>query len=384
MMHAFWQLDTLQREARGLTDEFQRVLPERAARSGLVPRHRLLDQQVDALAVDYLAIIDRYPEPEGLRPSAQQAALAAFRQVHERLNSLSAEMERFFEQYAAEFRAIGVQKGKLQRQKDQAATALRHAHEAATGLRAQGLESRSVDDALTAARTAARALDDWTPERGVDDFVGLTRLVVEASERAVKAASEFPDKVHRVQRRVPSLRTRLEAIDTRSSALEGTLTALRRDFAVEDWRDLEAQPDRVDSLARSARAGVTRLEAAVQDEDWDTALHELDSAERLLDQADGAVDAPHRRLTLLLEVKADPKPALRRARFRLRDAQMLVTHSGLEPTLARELDGLAVRLDRARGLLAGMHPSYWALLIELERIELAVAGVVQRHRERLQ
>ena len=73
---------------------------------------------------------------------------------------------------------------------------------------------------------------------------------------------------------------------------------------------------------------------------------------------------------------------MRQVRFRLRDAQLMVTN-GRKPggdAVGRELDGLARRLDGLRSGLQGVHPDYWALLQEADRITDAVKAQVERFR----
>jgi hypothetical protein len=48
LQDAFWQLDTAQRIAKGYVEQYVTLLPGRARTSGVVPRHRILDEAANA------------------------------------------------------------------------------------------------------------------------------------------------------------------------------------------------------------------------------------------------------------------------------------------------------------------------------------------------
>ena len=381
---AFFSIDQAQRSVRASVDAYRQFLPERAARSGLIPRHQVLDQRAEEQVADYLAVVDRLSKFRELSEPALRQAGYECDQLASKLHEAASEFDRFQETFSAELDLVGRERRRIGELQRSAASAVAEAQRLWGELRAQRLESEIADAALAKARVVQRGVDAWTPGEGmsrlhervalVDSFVAEVRAEVE----------NFPKQVDRVRRRGLALQTRLDAIETRSRAIEEDLRSLRREFSIANWRDLDGCDRLVGDLIVEGRGAVDLLVAAVARQAWRDALRRLDESERIVDAADSAVDAPRRRLDVLRQIKIDPSFRLGRARFALKDAQVLVVNGPVRDTgdIAAELDGFARRLDGLRALTDEVHPDYWSILGGAEQIEREIATQVARYRER--
>lgn len=383
LMDAFLQLDTAQRTAKGYADKYAEVLPRRAQTSGLVPRFRILDEAAHAHVAEYLKVLDTHPLAPNMRPEAANAALQAFRYLEPRLRRVAGDIDQFILDYDAEFRRVGRELASYEREKEAARTALQRATAVWQSLRSQGFESRHADEGLAKARVAGRAVEAWLPERGFDELRKTTSLLMGFVDDVERVAAEFPGLVRRAQRRAPALKTRVEAISTRANRIPEDLGALRREFSGGNWADLDMNEERVRELLDQVQGLMSRFQLALTEERWNEALVELEQTELALASADQAVDAPRDRLFALREFKADPKPQLDRARFAIRDAQMLVVRGpeGSTSVAAKQLDRLVLRIGSVGEGLAGVHPDYWAALVELQQVRSDVKMIVSRYRQ---
>lgn len=379
---AFLQLDSLQREAKVMVSSYRTYLPERARTSSLVPRHLELDQKADARVAEYLSVLDQFPMVEKLRAPALAERHRAYKDLEPRLLAIQAEIHDFLSRYGAEFERVGAEVAKVDKHKAAASTALMRAHASWKQLRQQGFDSAEADRALAKARVAGRAVEAWTPQRGVKVLEDNADLVKQFAETVESVARGFPDRVRRAQNRSTSLRTRVEAISTRAESIPEVLRRLRREFSEGNWRDLEGQELHVAELIQNTAGSMARFEHAMAGHRWDESFVALEETEAALHAADEAVDAPGDRLRALREFKDDPKPEIDKVRFAIRDAQLLVMTGSVElrADYARELDGLVHRLDHLGHRLDGVHPNYWAALTELDRLQGAAKELVGRYR----
>jgi hypothetical protein len=179
------------------------------------------------------------------------------------------------------------------------------------------------------------------------------------------------------------VRTAADGVESRLERVPADLAVLRREFSIGNWRDLESVEQTVRDQLALARGKLHDFDRLVEaGADWALPLRLLDEARTALDTAKTQVGAPAERLTALREVKADPEALMRQVRFRLRDAQLMVTN-GRKPggdRVGRELDTLARRLDGLRSGLHGVHPDYWSLLQEADRITASIKAQVERFR----
>ncbi len=379
----FQHLDSSQRTLRGMVERFEAYLPERAAVSGLVPRFRVLDREADELIGEYLATLDQHPFDEGLDARALGAAHRAYADVGPRLAKHADALDQVLLDYDNELTRIGRQVQRGRELKEAAAAHTARVAAAAATLRGTGLEVPELNDLLARTRAAALAANDWQPASGFPVLEQARAELEGLASAAEKLAEDYPQRVEKARTRRTSLRTAVEAVESRLDKMPADLAVLRREFSIGNWRDLEPGEQVVREQVEIARTRLRDFDRLVEaGADWTLPLRLLDEARAALDVAKAQVGAPAARLAALREVKADPEALMRTVRFRLRDAQLLVTNTpkpGRE-SVARELDALARRLDGLRSGLQGPHPDYWALLQEADRITAAVRAQVDRYR----
>ncbi|WP_137292826.1 hypothetical protein [Nocardioides dongxiaopingii] len=383
LMLDFQHLDSSQRTLRGMVESFQAYLPQRAAASGLVPRFRVLDAEAEKLILEYLDVLDQHPFDATSDVAKLGAAHRAYAATGPRIAKHADAMDQVVSDYDAELTRIGqqVQRGRALR--EGAAALAGRVAAAATRLREGGLEVPELNGLLARTRAAAVTANDWQPASGFPVLEQAAAELEVLARETEKLAEEYPQRVAKARTRRSSLSTRVQAVESRRDRIPETLAVLRREFSLGNWRDLDDAADRVDAALTEARTKLHDFDRLVDaGADWALPLRLLDEVRVALDTAGGLVDAPMTRLTALREVKADPEALLRRVRFRLRDAQLLVTHQPKAggDAVARDLDVLARRLDGLRSSLEGVHPDYWALLGEAGRIEDAVKQQVERFR----
>jgi hypothetical protein len=379
----FQHLDSSQRTLRGMVESFQAYLPERAASSGLVPRFRVIDREAEALIAEYLQVLDEHPFDDHLDQRALGAAHRAYADVGPRLAKHADAMDQVVLDYDAELTRIGQQVKRGRELKEAAAGQARRVAAAAATLRETGLEVPELNNVLARTRAAALAASEWQPATG---FPALEQAGVELAglaDAAEALARDYPQRVAKARTRRTSLRTAADGVESRLGRVPDDLAVLRREFSIGNWRDLESVETAVREQLALARGKLHDFDRLVEaGADWALPLRLLDEARTALDTAKTQVGAPAQRLAALREVKADPEALMRQVRFRLRDAQLMVTN-GRKPggdRVGRELDTLARRLDGLRSGLQGVHPDYWALLQEADRITAAVKAQVERFR----
>lgn len=379
----FQHLDHSQRTLRGMVDSFQAYLPERAASSGLVPRFRVLDQEAEGLIAQYLQTLDQHPFDEALDQRRLGDAHRAYAEVGPKLAKHADALDQVVLDYDGELTRIGQQVQRGRDLKEKATALTKRIAAAATRLRETGLEVPELNDVLGRTRAAAVAASEWQPASGFDVLerarAELDTLAVEAE----KLADDYPERVAKARTRRTSLRTAVDAVESRLDRAHDDLAVLRREFSLGNWRDLEEVERAVHEQVALARGKLHDFDRLVEaGADWSLPLRLLEEARAALDSAKANVDGPGDRLEALRAVKANPEELLRKVRFRLRDAQLLVTNTPKQgrESVARELDALARRLDGLRSGLGATHPDYWALLQEADRITDTVKAQVERFR----
>lgn len=381
---AFWQLDSCQRFARAQVEAYSEHLPERAKRSRLRPGFRALDQKAELCVADYLSVVDSFPMEPGMRERALGAARQAFRRVEPLLRAIAAELDGFMSSYSAEFALVGEQLLKVEEQKLLARKAVEEALADWEKLRRESLGSASADTALAKARDALRGVDAWQPVSGLPKLQEMVAVVQGFAGDLRRIATEYPGQVGRAQGRLPSMRTRVAAITTRSAGIAECLGVLRREFSLGNWNDLESQEQVVASELARARTLLDQLQEALGRGAWEEAIPLLTEAESVLESTDDAVDAPRERLRVLRVFREDPAARVERTRFALKDAQLLIVNGPVRDAkdLATRLDTLALRLKAVGPALEGVHPNYWAILADIDQIERLVRDVVASYRAR--
>ena len=382
---AFWQLDSSQRFARAQVQAYAEHLPERAKRSGLQARFLVVDEKTEQYVAEYLAVIDRFPMEPKMRERTLAAAQQAFRHLEPLLRAVTEELDGFVTSHSAELALVGEQLRKVDEQKRLAREAAESAEAQWEKLRKDGLGSAFAESALTNLRAAIQGVDAWDPAAGVAELEEMADVARGFAADLRKIAIEYPRQIERVRHRVPSLRTRIDAITTRTAGIASCLGDLRREFSLGNWKDLDGQDQLVAKELATARMLVDRLQESISSESWEEALTLLTEVESTLARADDAVDAPRERLAVLRDFRADPEARLDRTRFVIKDAQRMVVSGPVRNTtdIASRLDGLALRLDRVRPALEGLHPNYWSILTDVDEIERQVREVVARYRHRV-
>ncbi|RIJ79165.1 hypothetical protein D1871_00115 [Nakamurella silvestris] len=377
---AFLDLDTRQRyvseavDAIGALRDTGSYAAALTGRGGLESAWDAIEQRCFAASSHYLAVAQQYP-PESAGSHSQQAA-TAYGQVHLELAQAAGEIDAF---YQANRQALD--------HANQAVAATPAVARAARELAAGALERALGDAAVAGYPSVVRAQQDLDQACATLDrasSVADTRRAAEevtakahALDGAVKAAGGAGQAARTA---LSSVRTRIDALNTRTGRLAETNSALLREFSAASSRDL------------SANIGLARQHLAEGEQDWqaardllgrgdaEQALARLHDARNHLAESETAARALTDRLDALREVKADPEGAVKKVRFKIRDAQRLVVDRGLIPEWGSVLDSQMARLDRAVDGLTGVHPDYWSYLSELGAITAFVSGVVDRVR----
>ena len=196
----------------------------------------------------------------------------------------------------------------------------------------------------------ARALTAFDQGAGLRDRQSAAAAVLSSARRLEQLLAEAPAFADRAQQVIRSVETRRSAVSTRSAQLPDTLSALRREFSADCSLDLQRNGSVVDERLEHADAELAAARAMV-DAAPDQAIGRADAARDDLAVAEKAVDAVLDRLRLLREVRADPRGAEQRVRFRLRDAQLFAVNHRLVDEWGSVLDAQADRIERAEGEL---------------------------------
>lgn len=383
MLEGFRRLDYSQRHVGGLIESFQTYLPARAAASGLVPRYRHLSQEADALVAQYLGILDHFPFDQARLPQHFEAAQRAYRDIGPRLAAQADALDQLLLDYDAEFTRAGREAGRARQVRDDVAVQARRVADAVATLRQAEAEPQQLSSLLASTKQYAVQASDWQPQQGVPALERIRDAIQALADDAARLAVDFPQRIAKARTRRASLRTVVQSVESRMERLPDDFAALRREFSLGNWQDLDGAAVRAEKRLTAAREALLEFDRLVDaGADWARPLELLDTARKALDDAGREVDGPGERLRTIREFKRDPEEVLKRTRFRLRDAQLLVVHSPRRggEAVAAALDALAVRVDRIRSGLTGVHPDYWAALTEAERIESEVRAQVERYR----
>ena len=169
-------------------------------------------------------------------------------------------------------------------------------------------------------------------------------------------------------------------VPTSADVIGGIAAAVR---GLGRTQDLTGVDRRAQAGLDQARAEWEEAGKTLQAGKAEQAADHLARAREHLSAAEADASALTERLRLLRETKADPQQAAKQARFKVRDAQLLVVGKGLVPQWGSVLDAQVERIDRAVADLVGPHPNYWAYLQTLDAVESFVRDVVDRIRGEL-
>jgi chromosome segregation ATPase len=258
----------------------------------------------------------------------------------------------------------------------------------------------AASNALDAARAArlgaddlARRLASLSPllallgegagKHGVRTMLRTAAEAQRIAEEIRAEAVKLPEQAREIDKRLASLSTRTQALQTRSANIGPVLSELRRRFSTACWQDLQNVPEQTEAAVRSAQTRLAQASKARDEQRWEDATGLLATIRDLLNTADGSVAVVNDRLHDLNEAQRAPEAEIERTRFALRDAQRLAMagRSAPDPRHAAPLDAAVTRLDRAAAALTGRHPDYWHFLTELAGVRETATQVVAAIRE---
>lgn len=383
---ALIDLDTRQ----GYVDDALRAGREFAADG---PGHRTSDleqawkpiaERCFRASAEYLDATAQYPLTDTMgRDNAAldvEAARRAFIGAHRSMADAAAEVDAFYSRHRERIEDGKRAMTAVPRQVDTARVAARTATQRAAEVAGRDpalLDLRSVGTAMDALSTAVHRLDAAGPLRNRQQ---AAVAVTEAAQAFTAALEDAPHLAERARSAIPSVRTRLDSLDTRIHRLPEALSSLWREFNQASSADLSDHGRRAERELVDARAELARAEKAVKGGDPETAQAAVTDARQLATHVGHLIDEVTGRLDHLREVKRDPRAAEHPVRFAIRDAQRLVVDRGLAGEWGSVLDAQSTRLDRAVEALIGPHPDYWAMMRELESVRSFVADVVDRVR----
>lgn len=383
---ALIDLDTRQ----GYVDDALRAGREFAADG---PGHRTtdLDQAWKPIAersfrasAEYLDATAQYPLTDATgRDNAAldvESARRAFIGAHRSMADAAAAVDAFYSRHRERIedgkRAMTAVPRQVEQARVAAQTATQRAAEVA-GRDATLLDLTSVGTAMDSLSTAVARLDAAGPLR---DRQQAAVAVTEAAQAFAAALEDAPHLAERARSAIPSVRTRLDSLDTRIHRLPDALSSLWREFNQASSDDLAQHGRRAEGELADARTQLAEAEKAVAAGDPEKAQAAVTEARRLATDVGRLTDEVTGRLEQLREAKRDPRGLEHPVRFAIRDAQRLVVDRGLAGEWGSVLDAQSTRLDRAVDALTGPHPDYWAMIRELDAVRTFVADVVDRVR----
>ncbi|BFV59465.1 hypothetical protein KCMC57_up45690 [Kitasatospora sp. CMC57] len=377
---AFYELDSTQREVELAVETVRAAEDDRTARQALGDFQRL-SGRVNEVSVEYLAALDAHDlEDQELDAATAGQARRQLDQAKAKLTGTQAELTAFLTRLQPLIQHAEAQLVRVTPAVERAKRALLGATTALEAVRAAGLKADDLAARLAELAPELTRLNEGAGRHGVAPTLQRAEDVASRAEAIRVAAEQRPEKAREVDRRIGSLRTRIEALETKSAGVEPALSELRRRFSLACWQDLQHVPDQAAEAVAAARAKLAEAVRARDEQRWPDATGAIGTVRALLEGADEAIGAVHGRLRQLNEVSHDPHKEIERARFAVRDAQRLAMagRQTPDPRHAAPLDAAVARLDRAVATLeeAGRHPDYWHFLTELTAVRDTAAEVV--------
>ncbi len=343
-----------------------------------------LGRRIDEVSGQYITAIDAHDlDRDGLEASAAARARSELTRAKEELGRVKQDLDRFADGLGPLLGKAETQLARLAPSVERARQSLLAASNALDGVRGSGLRADDLAGRLAALGPELTRLNQGAGQHGVPETLERADRVAREAEAVRAEAARLPERAAEIDHRLVSLRTRGEALTTRSGQVEPLLSELRRRFSAACWQDLQHVPEQAADHVRQAEARLKEAQAARDAQRWPDATALLATVRALLDTTDEAVSAAGDRLRRLNAVQKDPRGEIDKTRFAIRDAQRLAMsgRNTPDPKDARPLDESVARLERAIATLEGRHPDYWHFLTETEAVRQAVAGVVSRIRE---
>ncbi|KPC85789.1 membrane protein [Streptomyces sp. NRRL WC-3753] len=380
---AFYELDTAQRDLRISIETIAAVDSSPAARRA-VTDFEALGRRIDEVSHQYINAVDAHDlDRDDLEASAAAHARGELTAARTELGRVKQELDRFAEGLGPLLGKAETQLARLAPAVERARQALLAASDALDSARGSGLKADDLATRLARLGPELTRLNQGAGQHGVPQTLERAERVTREAEAVRAEAERLPERAAETGHRLVSLRTRAQALTTRTGQVEPVLSELRRRFTAACWQDLQHVPEQATESVRQAEQKLAEAQAARDEQRWPDATALLSTVRALLNSTDEAVSAAGDRLRQLNAVQKDPQQEIERTRFAIRDAQRLAMagRNTPEPRHARPLDEAVARLERAVTTLEGRHPDYWHFLTETEAVRQAVAQVVTRIRE---
>ncbi|NEB15461.1 hypothetical protein [Streptomyces coelicoflavus] len=380
---AFYELDTAQRDLRISIETIAAVDSSPAARRA-VTDFEALGRRIDEVSHQYISAVDAHDlDRDDLEASAAAHARGELTAARTELGRVKQELDRFAEGLGPLLGKAETQLARLAPAVERARQALLAASDALDSARGSGLKADDLATRLARLGPELTRLNQGAGQHGVPQTLERAERVTREAEAVRAEAERLPERAAETGHRLVSLRTRAQALTTRTEQVEPVLSELRRRFTAACWQDLQHVPEQASESVRQAEQKLAEARTARDEQRWPDATALLSTVRALLNSTDEAVSAAGDRLRQLNAVQKDPQQEIERTRFAIRDAQRLAMagRNTPEPRHARPLDEAVARLERAVTTLEGRHPDYWHFLTETEAVRQAVAQVVTRIRE---
>ncbi|WP_415950582.1 hypothetical protein [Streptomyces sp. KLOTTS4A1] len=380
---AFYELDTAQRDLRISIETITAVDGSPAARRA-VDEFAALGRRIDEVSHRYIQAVDAHDlDRDDLEAATAARARDQLTQARNELTRAKQDLDRFAQGLGPLLDKAETQLARLAPAVERARQTLLAASTALDAVRASGLKADDLAARLAVLGPELTKLNQGAGHHGVAETLHRAERVARDGEAVRAEAERLPEKAAEIDRRLVSLRTRAQALTTRTTQVEPVLSELRRRFTANCWQDLQPVPAQAAENVQQAETKLADARKARDEQRWPDATALLGTVRALLNATDEAVSAAGDRLTRLNEVSKDPEQEIQRTRFAIRDAQRLAMagRNTAEPRHARPLDDCVARLDRAIAGLEGRHPDYWLFLTETEGVRATVARVVAQIRE---
>jgi hypothetical protein len=380
---AFYELDTVQRDARLSVDTVAAADNSPGARRAIAD-FAALGTRIDEVSGAYISALDAHDlDAEDLDAGTAARARQQLEQSRQQLIAARTDLERFLGLLQPLVSAAETKLAQVAPAVERAKQAWLAASNALDAARAARLGTDELSRRLAALGPQLKLLGEGAGKHGVQTVLGTAADAQRAAEAIRAEAEKLPEQAREIDQRLGSLRTRTQALETRSANIGPVLSELRRRFSTACWQDLQNVPEQTAAAVRTAQTRLAEASRARDEQRWADATGILAATRTLLTTADGAVATVNERLHSLNEAQRAPEAEIERTRFALRDAQRLAMtgRSAPDPRHAAPLDAAVLRLDRAEASLTGRHPDYWQFLTELAGVRETVAQVVAAIRE---
>ncbi|MHA6759746.1 hypothetical protein [Streptacidiphilus sp. PAMC 29251] len=380
---AFYELDTVQRDVR-ISVEVVAASDNSPGARRAIADFTALGNRIDEVSAAYISALDAHDlDADDLDAGAAARARQQLEQSKQQLLSVKAELERFNGFLEPLVIAAETQLAQVTPAVERAKQSWLAASNALDAARAARLGTDDLARRLASLGPQLKLLGEGAGQHGVQTILRTAADAQRTAEAIRAEAEKLPEQAKDIDNRLGSLRTRTQALETRSGNIAPVLSELRRRFSSACWQDLQHVPEQTETAVRNAQNRLAEASKARDEQRWADAISILSTVRELLSTADVSVAIVNERLHSLNEAQRAPEAEIDKARFALRDAQRLAMagRSAPDPRHAGPLDAAVVRLDAAATALTGRHPDYWHFLTELAAVRETAAQVVQSIRE---